>query len=199
MKLYYASGACSLADHIALIEAGLPYTLEKVDLRAKKIEDGSDYLAVNPKGYVPALETDAGEVLTENLALLNYIADVSGKLMPRDGLARYRMIEATAFVSGELHKNFKPFFNPNASDAERDEAKTVLVRRFGQIAEVLGDSAYLGGDAIGTADCYLYVTMRWAKARGVPLPANLEAAFERFQRHPSILRALSEEGLDQAA
>ena len=111
MKLYYAPGACSLADHIALIAAGLPHSLEKVDLKVKTTESGKDYRAINPKGYVPALELDDGQVLTENIAVLLYIAHSAHKLLPRD-IASWRTIETLAFISTEVHKNFNPLFDP---------------------------------------------------------------------------------------
>src|SRR4051812_18910294 len=115
MKLYYSPGACSLADHIALIAAGIDHETEKVDLKVKTTETGRDYRQINPKGYVPALELDDGQILTENIAVLLYIAHSAGKLLP-EGFARWRVIEMTAFISTELHKNFKPLFDPQADD-----------------------------------------------------------------------------------
>ena len=198
MKLYYAPGACSLADHIALIEADLPYTLAKVDLKTKTIEDGSDYAAINPKGYVPALALDGGEVLTENIAILSYIADRSGKLMPAEGLQHFRVLEAAAFVSTELHKNFKPFFNPAASEAEKDEARDMLERRFATIDAMLGDRDFVVGHALTIADCYLFVILTWAKKNGLALPDNVQAFFDHFRQRPSVGRAMAEEGLRAA-
>jgi glutathione S-transferase len=196
MLLYYSPGACSLADHIALIEAGLPYDLVKVDLKAKTTEDGADYLNVNPKGYVPALAMDDGAVLTENVAILTWIADRSGSLLPADGMARYRVIEATAYVSGELHKNFKPFFNPAASELERDEAKKVLTKRFALIEDMLGAHAFVAGETFSIADCYLFVTLNWAINKvGLELPPRTAAHFETLKARPAVQRALQEEGL----
>lgn len=196
MKLYYSPGACSLADHIALIEAGLDYDLVKVDLKAKTTADGADFTAINPKGYVPALELDDGAVLTENLAILSWIADTSGTLMPADGLARYRVIEATAYVSGELHKNFKPYFNPAASELERDEAKAVLTKRFALVEEMLARDAYLAGPDFTIADCYLFVVMNWAVNKvKLELPPQVMAHYTRLGARPSVQQALREEGL----
>jgi len=195
MKLYYSPGACSLADHIALIEAGLPYELVKVDLKAKQTEDGGDYEAVNPKGYVPALALDDGGVLTENIAVLSYIAERSGSLMPSGGLQRIRVLEATAFVSTELHKNFKPFFNPAASEAEKDEAGALLGKRFGAVDAMLDDRGFLLGDEPTIADCYLFVMLIWAKKNELHLPERLRGFFERFRHRPSVGRAMTEEGL----
>jgi len=196
VKLYYSPAACSLSDHIALIEADMAYDLVKVDLRAKKTEDGTDFLAINPKGYVPALEQDDGTVLTENLAILSWIADKSGTLMPADGLGRYRVIEATAYVSGELHKNFKPFFNAAASEIERDEAKAVLTKRFALVDDMLGRHPFMAGETMSIADCYLFVTMRWAVGKvGLKLPPRVAAHFARLGERPAVQQALREEGL----
>ncbi len=195
MKLYYSPGACSLADHIALIEAGLPYSLAKVDLKTKRTEADDDYLAVNPKGYVPALVLDDGAVVTENLAILSLIAERSGRLLAPGPLGRIRALEATAYVSGELHKNFKPFFNPVASDAERDEARATLVKRYALLADQLGEQPFLFGDALSMADCYLFVTLRWAARFEVPVGERLEAYRERVRGLPAVARALEEEGL----
>ena len=196
MKLYYAKGACSLADHIALVEAGSSYDLVSVDLKAKKTEDGRDYATINPKGYVPALELDDGTVLTENLVCLSYIADQSGRLMPGDGLPHWRVLETTAFITTEIHKNFKPFFNPAASDAEKDEAKVVLQKRFGTIADQLHDREFVVGDAISVADCYLFVMLMWARKNGLELPPALDSYFDRLRQRPAVTQALREEGLE---
>ena len=196
MKLYYAPGACSLADHIALIEGELPYEIEKVDLRAKTTETGSDFLAINPKGYVPALEIDGDGVLTENIAILAFIADKAGALLPTGELGRFRALEATAFIATELHKNFHPFFNPAASEAERDEAKGMLAKRFAILEAQLGDQLFLFGEAITVADCYLFVMLHWAAARGVAAGDALEAYHARIRQRPAVVRAFAEEGLD---
>jgi len=199
MKLYYAPGACSLADHIALIEAGLPYSLVKVDLKTKRTEDGADYGTINPKCYVPALALDSDEgVLTENIAILAYIAQKSGKLMPASGLPRLRVLEAAAFVSTELHKNFKPFFNPAASEAEKDEARNLLEKRFAAIDAMLDDKGFLLGDDPTIADCYLFVTLTWARKNELGLPRRVQTFFDHFRKRPSVERAMTEEGLTPA-
>jgi len=195
MKLYYKAGACSLADHIALIEAGLPYTLVAVDLRTKQTEDGRDFLGISPKGYVPALELDGGEVLSENIAVLGAIAEMGGTLMPSHGLPRWRVVEMTAFVSAEVHKNYKPFFNPAASDAERDEARTALAKRFDFLDRALDGREFIVGDTLTIADCYLVVMLMWAGRQAIALPANLSAYFGRMIARPSVKQALEEEGL----
>jgi glutathione S-transferase len=196
MKLYYSPGACSLADHIALIEADLPFDAVKVDLKTKKTADGGDYLAVNPKGYVPALGLDDGEVLTENVAILGYLADQAGTLMPGGALARYRLLEALAYISSELHKGFKPFFTPGASDEEKAAAKEALGKRYALFEQQLSSSKYLLGDAMSAADCYLFVMLFWSKTKAdVPVPPNLAAYYERLSSRESVRRALSDEGL----
>ena len=195
MKLYYAPGACSLADHIALHEAGVEFDLAKVDLKAKTTESGEDFTRINPKGYVPALELDDGETLTENIAVLSYIAALSGTLMPAAGLPHWRVLETLAFVSTELHKNFKPFFNPAASDAERDEARKLLGKRFGLMEDRLGDRAFIVGEEMSVADCYLFVMLLWAKKQGLDVPERLSAYFERLARRPAVKLALEHEGL----
>ncbi|WP_419827103.1 glutathione binding-like protein [Sphingomonas sp.] len=195
MKLYYAPGACSLADHIALAEAELPYELAKVDLKTKRVEDGQDFTAVNPKGYVPALALDDGGVLTENIAVLSYIADKAGALMPAGGIKRFRALEMLAFISTELHKSFKPFFKLDASQIEKDEAAQTIGKRLQTIADQLSGGDFLLGDALSVADCYLFVMLMWARKNGLPLPAGLDGYFDRLKARPGFAKALSEEGL----
>ena len=195
MKLYYSPGACSLADHIALHEAGIAFDRVKVDLKTKATESGEDYTKVNPKGYVPALTLDDGETLTENIAVLSYIADLSGKLMPKDGMPHWRVLETLAFISTELHKNFKPFFKPDSSDLEKDEARALLLKRFGLLAEQVGGRAFIVGDEMSVADCYLFVMLMWAKKNGFDVPAPLAAYFDRLKQRPAVALALQHEGL----
>jgi glutathione S-transferase len=196
MKLYYAPGACSLADHIALIEAGAPFEIEKVDLKGKKTERGDDYIEINPKGYVPALRLDDGEILTENIAILSYIAAQAGRLMPPDGLAHWRVLETAAFISTELHKSFKPLFLPGASADDQANAKQMLAKRFGFLEGSLGDREFIVGGDMTIADCYLFVMLMWAKEKaGLTLPPHLGEYYERLRQRPSVTRALGEEGL----
>ncbi|MCE7798149.1 glutathione transferase GstA [Sphingobium sufflavum] len=196
MKLYYSPGACSLADHIALIESGLPFTTVKVDLKAKTTASGEDYRQINPKGYVPALRLDDGEVLTENIAILSFIADKAEKLEPSGGFAHWRVLETTAFVSTELHKNFKPFFSPDSTDEAKAQAGNILGKRFALLEERLGDRSFIVGDTLTIADCYLFVMLMWAKTKvGLTLPSRLDTYFERLKQSPSFAQALSDEGL----
>ncbi|WP_174273291.1 glutathione S-transferase N-terminal domain-containing protein [Sphingomonas bacterium] len=195
MKLYFAPGACSLADHIALNETETPHSLVKVDLKTKQTEDKRDYTAINPKGYVPTLELDDGGILTENIAILTYIADTSGRLMPEGGIERYRALEMLAYISTELHKNFKPFFNPAASQAEKDEGGKTLARRFAYIGQSLDRGRFVLGQTISAADCYLFVMLMWARKNGIDHPPALHSYFDRMRDRPAILKSLQEEGL----
>lgn len=193
MKLYYSPGACSLADHIALAETGLDYSLERVDLKTKRTEAGEDFLAVNPKGYVPALTLDDGDTLTENIAILSYIASRSGSLQPASGNGRWHVLEAAAFVSSEIHKGFKPFHKADATEKEKQEGRDVLAKRFGTAAEMLGDREFLVGDALSIADCYLFVMLNWAEKFGIELSGALPAYRQRLQERPAFQRAVAEE------
>jgi glutathione S-transferase len=194
MILYYAPGGCSQASHIALIEAAMSYQLVKVG-RDKQTDDGRDFKAINPKGYTPALEVDDGRILTESLAILAYIADKSGKLLAKDGLDRWRALEATAFMTTEFHGNFRPFFYPDATEAERDKAGKMLVMRFGTIAEQLGDKNFLVGEQMTIADAYLFVMLAWAAMMGIAVSERLVAYSARMRSVPSVAKALAEEGL----
>jgi len=193
MILYYAPGACSLADHIALREAGLDFDTVKVDLKTHTTEDGRDYTGINPKGYVPALVLDDGQMLTENIAILSWIAD-RGQALGADGASRYRLLETLAFISAELHKSFKPFFNPNADAAAKAEAGQTVERRLEFLAGQLNDD-YLFGDDFSVADAYLFVILTWAEKNGLRIPPALAAYQERIRARPAVGAALQHEGL----
>ena len=194
MILYYAPGGCSLADHIALIEAGLPYTLVRVN-RDRRTEDGRDFSTINPKGYLPALELDDGTILTENLAVLAYIAHQAGALLPEDGVDRWRALEATSFMTTEFHPNFRPFFHHDATEAERAKARQLLVKHFATIAEQLGDRRFLVGDRMTIADPYLVVMLMWAGKIEIEVPERLTGYLAQMKKMPSVARALANEGL----
>ena len=193
MNLYYAPGACSLADHIALIEAGIPYSLTSID-RAKRTEDGRDFLSVNPRGYVPALELDDGTVLTENLAILAYIAHRSDTLFTEDGMTPWRALEAISFMSTSIHGAYVPFFK-NLPDEEKERARVALVKHFASVADQLGDRSFLLGERMTIADPYLFWVLRSAPVSGVELPERLQTYFARMSELPSVRKALAEEGL----
>lgn len=197
MKLYFAPGACSLADHIALHAAGLSFAHEKVDLKARRTESGADFITINPKGYVPVLELDSGEILTENVAILDWIAHQVGHMQPPGGaLAHTRHLEALAFISTEVHKSFKPFF-ANGSDEEKKKAAETIGKRLSYLAETLqGD--YLFGKDLTTADCYLFVMLLWAGKNNLEIPAKLAAFKERMMALEPVRKAMTHEGLIKA-
>ena len=191
MKLYYFAGSCSLATHIALREAGFdPETIE-VSPETRLTKDGRPFGDINPKGYVPALFLDDGAMLTENVALLDWVAQQSPALRPADGMGRTRQLEMLSLISTEIHKAFLAlFFLPG------EEAKPVIseqiVRRFDYLAEGLSND-YLLGEAFSVADAFLYVMLRWAQAFHVPLPPKLEAFFDHVGHRGAVQRALAEE------
>lgn len=193
MNLFYAPGACSLAIHIALVESGMLYTLVSVD-RDKQTVDGRDFNGINPKGFIPAIEFDDGSVLAESFVILLYIAHHSGKLLPRDGFVRWQALEATSFMTTEIHGNFKPFWK-NATQPEKDKAHGLLVKHFGTIAHQLGDRPFLTGDHMTIADPYLYVMLRWAAKHGIEVSESLECYAASIKELPSVVRALVEEGI----
>jgi glutathione S-transferase len=198
MKLYYSPGACSLSPHIVLCEAGLPHSTVKVDLKAKKTETDADYTAVNPKGYVPALEMDDGAVLTEGPAIVQYLADKAptSNLAPAAGsMERYRLQEWLTFIGTELHKQFSNLFNPNMPDNIKAATKEKIGGRFAYIEKKLGSQDYLMGKSFSVADAYLFTIMRWAKKFEVALPATLEKYFDRVAARPKVQEALQAEGL----
>ena len=193
MKLYYASGACSLADHIALHEAGLAFKHESVDLKTKRTEHGDDFTQVNAKGYVPTLILDSGETLTENVAILDWISDRSESLKPTGPLGRARQLEALTYVSSEVHKAFVPMFRGAAGD-EKDKAKNSAAEKLAMIAGTMkGD--YLFGDRPSVADFYLFVTTTWATKMEVDMPEALVAFRDRMMERDAVRKAMSHEGL----
>ena len=194
MILYYAPGACSLADHIALHEADLEFDRVKVDLKTHTTEDGRDYAAINPKGYVPALVLPGGELLTENIAILSWIADRAPQLTPKGDLGRYRLLETLAYISTEIHKGFKPFFTPGASDADKAKASETIAQRLGLLEGQVREG-YLFGSHVSVADAYLFVMLTWASANGVAVPQALTAFSERMRARPAVRLALEHEGL----
>lgn len=200
MKLYYSPGACSLSPHIVAAEAGIKLQLDKVDLRVKTTAGGEDFLAINPKGYVPALVLDSGELLTEGAAIVQYIADQRPALglAPAAGsLARYRLQEMLAYIGGELHKNYGPLFNPASSQQLRDEKVAALHTRYALIEKQLQGKSYLFGEQFTAADAYLFVVTRWAAKFKVDLSAlpNLQAFQQRVLARPAVQTAMKEEGL----
>jgi glutathione S-transferase len=204
MKLFYAPGACSLSPHIALLEAGLPYDLVKVDLRAKKLENGEDYLKVNPKGQVPALGLDNGELVTEGPVIIQMIADQARdkKLAPaRDSAERYKLQEWLNFITTELHKNFSPLFQPAIPDDVKNFFRERLTSKFKYVDSQLANRDYLLGKEFTVADGYLFVMLAWADRLNLDLSgfANLMACKARVAARPKVKEALTKEGLLKAA
>jgi len=204
MKLYYSPGACSLSPHIALLEAGLPYDLVKVDLRAKKLENGDDYLKVNPKGQVPALALDSGELVTEGPVIVQMIADKAAakNLAPaRDSVERYKLQEWLTYINGELHKNIGPLFNPALSDDAKAVFKDRAMGKFKYVDSQLAGKDYLLGKQFTVADGYMYTMLRWADGMKFDLSglSNLMAYKARVDARPKVQEALTKEGLMKAA
>ena len=201
MRLYFAPGSCALSPHIVLIEAGLNYTLEAVDLRSKTTANGADYLGINPKGYVPALDTGSGVVLTEGPAIVQYLGDlVPGKqLVPAAGtIERYHVIEWLNFIAAELHKSYSPFFRPQLGDEVRAFARANLERRLGYLNEVLAGRTYLTGETFTVSDAYLYTVLNWNGRIKFSLDAlpDVQAYFERVGMRPAVQQARREQGID---
>lgn len=200
MKLYYTPGACSLAPHIVAREAGQEIELVKVDLRKRTTADGADFLAINPKGYVPALQLDSGEVLTEGPAISQYLADLApgARLAPENGsLPRYQLQALLGYINSELHKNYSPLFNPATSEQQRNERIVQLQRRYALVEQPLQKQPFLTGPDFSIADAYLFVVSRWATPLKVDLSAfpALLAFQDRIAARPAVQAALRAEGL----
>jgi glutathione S-transferase len=204
MKLYYYPGACSLAPHIVAREAGIALTIEKVDLANRTTEAGANYLAVNPKGYVPALGLQDNSVLTEASAIIQYLADSqpAADLAPAHGsMERYRLLEWLGFISTEIHKGFGPLWNPATPDAVKVATKERLATRFAYLDEKLGAQPFLLGDKFTIADAYLFTVVNWTNFHGIdisPFP-NLQAFQARIASRPAVQQALEAEGLTKKA
>ena len=197
MKLYFKPGACSLATHIVLRELGIDFTLEPVDTQTQRTESGIDYKTVNPKGYVPALDTGRA-VLTEGAAILQYLAE-STTLIPDVGtLERARLQEHLNYIASELHKAFGPFFKASATDEQRAQALEPIPRHFDYLESLLDDGrAYLVGDTFTVADAYLFVVCSWAAVPGIDLKdwPLLNTLWNRIVARPSVKAAMLSEGL----
>jgi glutathione S-transferase len=197
MKLYISPGACSMASNIALREAGIPFEMSKVDKRTKRA-DGVDFVTINPKGYVPALRLDDGQVLTENVAVLQYIADLNpaAKLAPPAGtMERYRLQEWLSFINSEVHKAFTPLFSSEATDDTKTYARNYLAKRLTYLDTALGDNKYLMGDQFTVADAYLFTVLGWGAHVGVDIGPKLKSYVERIRARPQVIEAMTAEGL----
>ncbi|HEU4428624.1 MAG TPA: glutathione transferase GstA [Myxococcota bacterium] len=200
MKLYLSPGACSLSPHIVLREAGIPFELERVDLKTKRTESGADYYAVNPKGQVPLLKLDDGDSLTEGPAIVQYIADHSpgAKLAPAAGTKqRYHLLEWLNYVTSELHKSFGSLFAPNTPDEYKKIVEEGLEKKFEYLDRQLSGRPYLLGDGFSVADAYLFTVLNWTRVLSIDLSrhANLVAYQKRVADRPKVREALKAEGL----
>ena len=200
MKLYFSTGACSLSPRIVLTEAGLPFTAEKVDLKSKKTASGADYLGINSKGAVPALELDDGRVLTEGPAIVQYLADLKpdSRLAPRAGsFERYRLMEILNYLTSEVHKGFSPLFKPDTPAETRKIAVDNLAKKLDWLSTQLAGKEFLMGDTFTVADAYLFTMLRWSVL--VHLDLNrwpvLAAYLARVGARPKVQEALHAEGL----
>jgi glutathione S-transferase len=200
MKLYYAPGACSMAPHIVATEAGLKLDLVKVDIPSKKTADGGDFWAVNPKGYVPALQLDSGEVLTEVGVIIQYLADQkpdSGLAAKPGSMERYHQMEAVNFAATEVHKQLGALFNPKMTPEMREVQLGTIERRLNPLEKALAGKQYIMGDKFTVADAYLFTVLSWATPLKVDLAKwpNIQAFLSRVAARPKVQETLKAEGL----
>ncbi len=200
MKLYHAPGSCALSPHIVLEEAGLAYEVEQVNLRTKQTASGADFAALNPKGYVPALQLDDGTILTEGPAIVQYLADLvpAKQLAPANGtLPRYQLQSWLTFIGTEVHKSFSPFFNPAATPEMKEMAGANLQRRLAYVNDQLAGQPYLMGDTFTVADAYLFTVLNWAGFAKLDLSgwANITAFQARVAARPAVQAAMKAQGL----
>ncbi|MFL5271346.1 MAG: glutathione transferase GstA [Anaeromyxobacteraceae bacterium] len=200
MKLFYSPGACSLSPHIVLRELGLAFDLEKVDTKAGKTEKGADFRAVNPKGYVPALQLDDGQVLTEGPAIVQYLADKKpeAKLVPPAGsMERYRLAEWLNYLTSEMHKSVGGLFNPKMPEEFKAVTREAIAGKFDYLTKQLQGRTFLTGETFTVADAYLFVILGWTKYVGIDLAKwpVLQAYVGRIAGRPAVQAALKAEGL----
>lgn len=204
MKLYYSPSACSMSPNIVAHEAGIQISLEKVDVRSKKTHDGRDFWAINPKGYVPALELDNGEILTEGPAIVQYLADLKpdAKLLPPAGtFERTRVQEMLGYINSELHKTYSPLFDPTATPEVRAERTAYLKKRYGFVEKQLTGKSYLFGEQFSVADAYLFTVTNWAGFVKIDLSEfpNLTAFQARVAARPAVQAAMAAERVKPSA
>lgn len=200
MKLYYSPGACSLSPHIVAREAGLDIDLEKVDTKTHAVKAENDYYAINPKGYVPALDIGENTVLTEGPAIVQYLGDKKpgSKIVSAAGTAdRYRQQEMLGYINSEIHKQYSPLFSQETPDAFKENRRAYLRKRYKLLEERLAGRDYLFGDQFTAADAYLFTVTRWANAVKLDLAdyPNLKAYMARVHARPAVQQAMKEEGL----
>jgi len=200
MKLYYSPGACSLSPNIVVREAGLPFTLVKASTKTHQLDDGTDYYTIHPKGYVPLLELDNGERLSEGPAIVQYLADrnpASGLAPPAGTMERYRLQEWLNFITSELHKQFSPMFAANTPAEYKEIQKDKISKRFDWLSGHLQGQDHLLGKQFTVADAYLYTILRWTNFVGLDLKRwpVLAAYAARVESRPKVQEALAAEGL----
>lgn len=201
MKLFYKPGACSLASHITLRESGKDFTLDGVDLMKKRLENGDDFFAVNPKGQVPALLLDDGTLLTEGVAIMQYLADsVPDRqlLAPTSSLSRYKTIEWLNYIATELHKGFTPLFRPDTPEDFKPTVRALLEKKMQYVNDSLKDNQWICGPHFSIADAYLFTVLRWAYAVKLNMAglSNIDAYMARMAERPAVAAALKAEGLN---
>ncbi|MBV8041569.1 glutathione transferase GstA [Pluralibacter sp.] len=201
MKLFYKPGACSLASHITLRESGLDFSLTGVDLAKKQLENGDDFLKINPKGQVPTLLLDDNTLLTEGVAIMQYIADIKSDrqlLAPTGSIARYRTLEWLNYVATELHKGFTPLFRPDTPEDYKPTARAQLEKKLQYVNDSLQNVEWVSGPRFTIADAYLFTVLRWARAVKLDMSGlkNIEAYMARVAARPAVVAALAAEGLN---
>lgn len=204
MQLYFSPGACSLASHITLRELGVPFDLKRADTKTKKLEDGSDYFAINSKGAVPALKLDNGQVLTEGPVIMQYVADQKGDntLVPKNGsIERYRLQEWLNYITSEIHKSFTPLFSPLSNEAVKEYARVNLAKKFDWLETQLKGKTFLTGSNFTIADAYLFAVVNWTNFVGIDLSKwpSLAAFQARVAARPKVQEAMDAEGLNKKA
>ena len=201
MKLYYKPGACSLSPHIILREADLDFSIEKVDLATKKTETGDDFLTVNPKGQIPTLLLNDGSILTEGVAIVQYIADQKPdrQLMPEPGTpARYHALEWLNYIATELHKGFTPLFRPDTPEEYKPTVRALLEKKLQYVNDALKDDQWICGSRFTIADAYLFTVLRWARAVKLNMEGldHVASYMTRVAERPAVAAALKAEGLN---
>lgn len=200
MKLFYKPGACSLASHIALQESGMDFSLVGVDLAKKQLENGEDYWHVNPKGQVPALLLDDNTLLTEGVAIMQYIADTKADrqlLAPSGSIARYKTLEWLNYIATELHKGFTPLFRPDTPEDFKPTVRALLEKKLSYVNDALRENEWICGSRFTIADGYLFTVLRWARAVKLDISGlkNIEDYMARVAARPGVTAAMEAEGL----
>lgn len=200
MKLFYKPGACSLASHITLRESGKDFTLDGVDLMKKRLENGDDFFAVNPKGQVPALLLDDGTLLTEGVAIMQYLADsVPDRqlLAPVSSISRYKTLEWLNYIATELHKGFTPLFRPDTPEEYKPTVRALLEKKMQYVDAALKEGQWICGSRFTIADAYLFTVLRWAYAVKLNMDGleNIAAYMKRMAERPGVAAAMKAEGI----